>query len=67
MKMLSQKTLQLIDDAMRSLDFELKTGNKVNISIGPKVFDMELFARKHQIYVNDQPVGEIIEEIDPFV
>jgi hypothetical protein len=67
MNKVSDRTLQLLVDAIRALDFDLKTGRSANITLGPKTFDMDQFARKYSVYVNDMNVGEVIEEIDPFV
>ena len=67
MSKVSEKTLYMIDDLVRALGFELKTGQSVKISIGPNTFDMENFARKRSIFVNDQNVGDVIDHIDPFV
>ena len=64
---LSQKALQMIDDLIRTLDFEAKTGRKAVLEVGVSTFDMENFARRRDIFLNGQKVGEVIDHIDPFV
>lgn len=67
MNKISERTLQMIDDLVRTLNFEVKTGDRVILEVGPKTFTLEDFARRRDIFVNGQRVGEIVDHIDPFV
>ncbi len=67
MKALPHNILQVIDDLVRTLNFEAKTGQRVTLEVSQNVFDIEEFSRRRVVYVNGQAAGEITEEIDPFV
>lgn len=67
MKALPHNMLQVIDDLVRALNFEAKTGQRVTLEVGPNVFDIEEFSRRRVVYVNGQKAGEITEEIAPFI
>jgi hypothetical protein len=67
MKMLSQRTLERIDDLVRVLNFEANTGQHVTLQVSQNIFDMESFSRRRLVYLNGQEVGEVVEEIVPFV
>lgn len=64
---ISEKTLHMIDDLIRVLRFEANTSDCVILQIKSADFDMEMFARKREIYLNEKKIGEITEEIMPFV
>ena len=67
MKPLSQKSLFMIDELIRALDFEIKTGKKVSLEIKQGEFDMEKFAKRKIVYVNNLIAGEILDEVDQFI
>lgn len=67
MNQVSERTLQMIDDIIRTLNFEAKTGRSVTLEVGPTTCTLEDFARRRDIFVNGRRVGEIVDQIDPFV
>lgn len=64
---LTQETLNKIDEVMRLINFELKTGRKVEVEMSIPFYEPEDFVRKRRVFVNGNPVGIVTEEIDPFV
>jgi hypothetical protein len=64
---LSEKTLYSLNEVMNSINFELKTGRKIEIEISNPFHEPEDFVRKRKVFINGISVGTIIEEIDPFV
>jgi hypothetical protein len=64
---LSEKTLHLLVEAMNLINFELKTGRKLEIEISTPFYEPKDFVRKQKIFINGDPVGTVTEEIDPFV
>lgn len=67
MNQVSERTLQMIDDIVRTLNFEVKTGKSVTLGVGPTTYPPDDFVRKRDIFVNGQKIGEIVDEIDPFI
>lgn len=67
MNQISERTLQMIDDVVRALNFEAKTGRSVTLEVGPTVFLSEEFSQKRDVFVNGQKVGEFVDPIVPFV
>ncbi len=64
---LSEKTLQSLNEVMNSINFELKTGRKIQIEISLPYYEPEDFIKKRKVFINGSPVGIITEEIDPFI
>ena len=64
---LSQETLNKIEEVMCLINFELKTGKKAHIEIGPAFYEPEDFVTKRRVFINGVQVGIVTEEIDPFV
>jgi hypothetical protein len=64
---LSEKTLHLLDEVMRLINFELKTGRKLEIEISAPFYEPKDFVRKRKVFINGSPVGTVSEEIDPFI
>jgi hypothetical protein len=67
MNQVSQVTLHMINDVIHMLNLEAKTGKSVTLEVGQNTFIIEDFVRKREIFVNGQRVGEIAEEIEPFI
>lgn len=67
MNQISERTLRMIDDVVRTLCFEAKTGKSVTLEVGQNFYEIEDFVRKREIFINGQRVGEVVDEIDPFV
>ena len=64
---LSEKTLHLLVETMNLINFELKTGRKLEIEISTPFYEPTDFVRKRKVFINGSPVGTVAEEIDPFI
>lgn len=62
----SDRTLQLLLETIRNLDFELKTGRSANITLSPIALDKDQITQRFSVYVNDVCVAKVVEHLIPF-